>query len=99
MALHLFVSRRAASEIKRAARWWKENRPDAPGAVRKDLKTTLDLLLLQPGIGSEVEEASSPDVQRFYLDRIRYWAYYRVRHDRFEVLSVWHESRGEGPSI
>lgn len=99
MALELHVSRRAAAEIERIVKWWAENRPAAPGAVRKDLKAALDVLLEQPDIGSKVEEASSPDVRRFHVDRIRYWVYYRVRGKRLEVVSVWHSSRGSGPAI
>ena len=99
MALQLFVSRRAAAEIERAAIWWADNRPAAPGAVHIDLKTTLDVLLQQPLMGSKVTQASSPDVRRFHVDRIHYWIYYRVRGMRFEVLSVWHSSRGRGPAV
>ena len=99
MSLELHVSRRAAAEIERIVMWWAENRPAAPGAVRKDLKAALDVLLEQPDIGSQVEEASSPDVRRFHVDRIRYWVYYRVHGRRLEVVSVWHSSRGTGPSI
>ena len=79
MPLELHVSRRAAREIERVVQWWAINRPAAPGAVRLDLQAALDLLLVQPDIGVHVREASSPDVRRFYLDRIRYWVYYRVR--------------------
>jgi plasmid stabilization system protein ParE len=99
MPLELHVSRRAAREIERVVQWWAVNRPAAPGAVRLDLQAALDLLLLQPDIGVRVVEASSPDVRRFYLERIRYWVYYRVRGDRFEVLSVWQANRGQGPSV
>jgi plasmid stabilization system protein ParE len=99
MALELHVSRRAAAEIERIVKWWADNRPAAPGAVRNDLKVALELLLVQPGIGSTVGQASSPGVRRFHLDRVRYWVYYRVRGSRLEVLSVWHSSRGSGPAI
>ena len=99
MPLELHVSRRAAREIERVVQWWAVNRPAAPGAVRLDLQAALDLLLVQPDIGVRVVEASSPGVRRFYLERIRYWVYYRVRGDRFEVLSVWQSNRGHGPSI
>lgn len=47
----------------------------------------------------EVEEASSAHVRRFYLDRIRYWVYYRERQGQLEVLSIWHASRGSGPPV
>ena len=99
MALELHVSRRAAAEIERIVKWWSENRPAAPGAVRTDLRVAFDVLLQQPDLGSKVEEASSPDVRRFHVDRIRYWIYYRVRGNRFEVVSVWHSSRGRGPAV
>ena len=99
MALQLHVSRRAAREIERIVQWWAINRPAAPGAVRKELQNVLDLLLMQPDIGTPVEEASSPGVRRFHVERIRYWLYYRVRQNRLEVVSVWHSSRGSGPAV
>jgi plasmid stabilization system protein ParE len=99
VALELFVSRRAAREIDRVAGWWAANRPAAPGAVRKDLEAAFALLLEQPHMGGAVTQASSPGVRRFHVDRIRYWVYYRVRGTRLEVVSVWHSSRGSGPSV
>lgn len=95
----LFITPRAARGIRRAAEWWSVNRLDTPGAVRADLKTTLAILREQPGIGGEVENASSLDVQRFYLDRFKHWVYYRVRRDELQVLSLWHASRGTDPSV
>ena len=44
MTLRLFITPRAAREIRRAAEWWSVNRLDAPGAVRTDLKATLAVL-------------------------------------------------------
>ena len=99
MALELHISRRAAREIERVVEWWAVNRPAAPGAVRQDLEVALGLLLVQPGIGSVVQQASSPDVRRFHVDRIRYWVYYRVKRNRLEVVSLWHSSRGRGPRV
>lgn len=99
MALQLHITRRATLEIERVVQWWAVNRPAAPGAVRKELQNVTELLLQQPGIGSAVEQASSPGVRRFHVERIRYWIYYRVRRDRLEVLSAWHSSRGSGPAV
>ena len=99
MPLEIFISRRAAREIERVVEWWAENRPLAPGAVRKDLEAALSLLSVQPEIGIRVKGASSPDIRRIHLDRIRYWVYYRVRENRLEVVSVWHSSRGSDPSV
>lgn len=99
MALELFVSLRAARQIDRVAEWWAAHRPAAPGAVRKDLEAALAVLVEQPGLGVEVPQASCRGIRRFHVDRIRYWVYYRVRGKRLEVVSVWHSSRGAGPSV
>ena len=99
MALELFISRRAAREIDRIAGWWAVNRPAAPGAVRADIEAAFALLIEQPSMGGEVTQASSADIRRLHVDRIRYWVYYRVRGKRLEVVSVWHSSRGTGPVV
>ena len=99
MALELFITRRAAREIDRVAAWWAIHRPSAPGAIRIDLEAAFALLTEQPAVGIEVPEASSPGVRRFFVDRIRYWVYFRVRGNRLEVVSVWHSSRGLGPAL
>ena len=99
MGLQLHVSRRAAREIERVVQWWVANRPAAPGAVRKELERVLALLVEQPDLGSPVPQTSSPGVRRFHIDRIHYWVYFRTRNERLEVLSVWHSSRGSGPSL
>ena len=55
MALRVKVSARAASQIRKAAEWWAENRPAAPGAVRIDIGEALALLAQQPGFGTPYE--------------------------------------------
>lgn len=99
MTLQLYVTPRAANELRRAAAWWADNRPAAPGAIRKDFGAAAKVLCAQPGIGEPARGVSSPDVRRICLDRIRYWVYYRVRGSQLQVLSVWHTSRGAGPSV
>ena len=56
MALRVKVSARAASQIRKAAEWWVENRPSAPGAVRTDIGEALALLAQQPGIGTAYDQ-------------------------------------------
>ena len=57
MTLGVKVSARAASHIRKAAEWWAENRPAAPGAVRIDIGEALALLAREPGIGTMYEGA------------------------------------------
>lgn len=99
MALRIKVSARAASQIRKAAEWWVENRPAAPGAVRTDIGEALALLAQQPGIGTVYDGAGAKGVCRLLVGRIRYFIYYRATPDTLEVLAVWHVSRGKQPSL
>jgi len=99
MTLRVKVSARAASQIRKAAEWWAENRPAAPGAVRTDIGEALALLAQQPGIGTAYEGARTKGVRRLLVGRIRYFVYYHVTPDTLEVLAVWHVSRGKQPSL
>ena len=91
MALAYRIKARAKREIAKAAEWWAENRLAAPGAVRKDIE--------QPGLGTKVETGRPVQVRRFYLDRTKYFLYYRVRGEELEVLALWHSSREHGRSV
>ena len=99
MALRVRISARAAAQIRETALWWAENRPAAPGAVRKDIGEALALLALQPGIGAAYQGARVKDVRRLLVGRIRYFIYYRATADTLEVLAVWHVSRGRQPAL
>ena len=85
-------------QIHKAAEWWLENRPSAPGAVVKEVGESLALLAEQPGIGSKYEGTRSPGVRRLFLGRIGYFVYYREVNGSLEVLALWHGSRGNQPS-
>jgi plasmid stabilization system protein ParE len=100
LTLAIRIKPRAALEIEKAAHWWFENRPAAPGAVRLDLEAALALLTQEPGIGTKVQ-LSRVDalVRRLYLPRVKYFVYYRVRGSFLEVITFWHSSRKNAPSI
>ena len=99
MTLRVKVSARAALQIRKAAEWWAENRPAAPGAVRIDVGEALALLARQPGIGTPYESTKIKGVRRLLVGRIGYFIYYCVTIETLEVLTVWHESRGKQPSL
>ena len=99
MALRVKVSARAAAQIRRAAEWWAEHRPAAPGAVRIDIGEALALLSREPGVGATYEGARAKGVRRLLVGRIRYFVYYAVNEGTLEVLAVWHVSRGKQPSL
>ena len=99
MAHRVKVSAHAASQIRKAAEWWAENRPAAPGAVRIDIGEALALLAQQPGFGTAYEGARAKGVRRLLVGRIRYYIYYRVTLEALEVLAVWHVSRGKQSAL
>lgn len=99
MALIVRVKPRAQRQIENAAEWWAENRPAAPGAIRKDLESALALLVDEPGIGTKVEIPRPYVVRRLHLGRVRYFVYYRARGKFLEVVAFWHASRGEWPLL
>lgn len=99
MTLRVKISSRAAGQVRRAAEWWRENRPSAPGAIAKDFGEAVALLAEQPGIGSKYAGVRVKDVRRLYLGRLRYFIYYRVSGDALEILAFWHARRGRQPRL
>jgi plasmid stabilization system protein ParE len=99
MTLRVKISPRAALQIRRAAQWWIENRPAAPGAIGEDVGESLKLLAEQPGIGTKYTGARVGTVRRLFVGRVGYFLYYRVSGDALEVLAFWHASRGKQPKL
>jgi len=99
LVLLVRIKPRAVREIHRAAQWWSENRAATPGAVEADLKDALALLVEHPGIGSKVLNSRDPETRRFFLDRTRYFVYYRARGKFLEVVAYWHSSREHEPRV
>lgn len=97
--LSVEVTPRAAVQIERAARWWAENRPAAPGAIADDFEDAKILLAAQPGVGAKSSSPRYPELRRLYLSRVRYHVYYRVMSDKVVVLAFWHASRGASPKL
>jgi plasmid stabilization system protein ParE len=95
----LRITARAAAEIERADAWWRKNRLSAPAAVREDLKSTFEVLLLQPGIGERVLNAKLLGTRSLQIDRIGYDVYYRVQGEDVVVLALWHSHRAKQPRV
>ena len=84
--LSVEVTPRAAAQIERAARWWTENRPAAPGAIADEFEEAKSLLAAQPGVGARSSSQRHPELRRLYLSRIRYHLYYRVAPGKSSCL-------------
>ena len=98
--LELRVLRRAAGQII-AALWWQSNRQPARDALKEDLRAALELIRIDPLIGSRWLAARHRAVRRLYLGRVRYHLYYRLSPDgsAVEVLAFWHQNRSTDPPI
>ncbi len=99
MTLEVKISARAAGQVRKAAAWWAENRPAAPGALGTDFGEAVALLTEQPGLGAMYEGARTPGVRRLYLSRVRYFIYYKAEGGVLSVLSFWHASRERQPKV
>ena len=95
--LRIEITDDAQAQISAAAAWWAQHRPAAPGAIHEELDWVLDLLRVQPDIGTLARRATLSGVRRVTLSRIRYYVYYRVVGDALQVLAFWHTSRGSRP--
>lgn len=99
MPLRVKISARAANEVRKAAHWWAEHRPSAPGAVATDFAESVALLAQQPGIGAEYEGSRTPGVRRLFLNRVGYFLYYKAEAGELKVLAFWHSSREHQPVV
>lgn len=99
MKKRLRASHRVWAQIDRASNWWRRNRDKAPDAFDLDLEDGLDRIRTNPDIGSPVR-ARRIGVRSLWLERIRYFIYYRVVDDEtVELLGAWHASRGSRPKL
>jgi plasmid stabilization system protein ParE len=97
--LRIEITDNARAQISTAADWWAKNRPSAQDAVRDDIDRLLQLLRVQPAIGTIARTATLSGVRRVMLARVRYYLYYRVADDALQVLAFWHTSRGNEPPL
>lgn len=66
--LRVEITDDAATQIAAAVAWWAEHRPTAPGAILEDLDRILDLLCVQPAMGTRARRASLSGVRRVTLE-------------------------------
>ncbi len=101
MTYRLRVSPHAASQIRKAADWWFENRPKAPHAFEEELEKAFGLATRLPLVGQKVHHSRMSGLRRVLMGRVRYYLYYRVEteKDLVKVLALWHSSRTGHPRL
>ena len=94
--LEIEVTPRALAHLKRAAKWWRENRFAAPEAVAEDFEASAKLLAIEPGIGTRTKSTKYPELRRLQLDRVHHHIYYHVKGSKLVVLAFWGSHRKSG---
>jgi plasmid stabilization system protein ParE len=89
--MHIVAS--ATRQIRAAAEWWRRHRDKAPHAFDDDIDEAFALIRREPGVGVPARYGRHSDVRRLYLERIRYYIYYRVVNDEVLILAIRHASR------
>ena len=97
--LEIEVTPRALLHLKRAAKWWRENRLSVPNAVAEDFEEASKLLAFEPGIGTRTESKRYPELRRFQIDRVHHHIYYHVKNGKLVVLAFWGSEREFGPKL
>ena len=94
-------SARAREQARAVARWWAENRRDAPSLFTDELAAAFERLATLPSSGVPYRSARQKDVRRLLLERSRYHVYYSVDEQaaRVVVRAIWHAARGRDPRL
>jgi plasmid stabilization system protein ParE len=99
--LYIEVSELAEQQIQEADRWWRQNRPKAPDAIREELERVGALLAFRPHLGARAVNVKLVGIRRIHIERIHYDVYYRVvgAPEYVEIVAFWGARRGSGPPI
>lgn len=99
--MKFLVSKRARQELERIERWWKANRPAAPGLFLDELEEAERHLRTSPESGSFYRTKRGDLVRRWSLTKTGHHVYFRYIREKEEirVLSVWGASRERGPKL
>lgn len=101
MIYQVFITATAQSQIRQAAQWWADRRPEVPSLFVDELASTLGLLRTVPLVGSRYSSIHSYDLRRILLKRSLYHVYYTVQPTQTRVIvrAVWHSARGRKPHL
>jgi plasmid stabilization system protein ParE len=92
----------AVTHAQQVERWWRENRPAAPGLLMEELAAAVEKLSIAPSTGAPYPSSLSlPGVRRVLLPRTRYHIYYTVdaAAGLVRIHALWHTARGQGPEL
>lgn len=98
MTLHrIRISSLALRQIDRASEWWRAHRDKAPAAFDQDIDAAIALIRRNPRVGQPVQLRRP--ARRLWIERIRYYLYYREHDAYIEIIALWHASRASRPKL
>lgn len=83
----------AERQLIAAGAWWRRNRDKAPDAFDEEMQSALLYLSENLSSSTTYRPTRRSGVRRYFVDRIRYYVYFRVTDDKIQVLRIWHASR------
>jgi plasmid stabilization system protein ParE len=93
------ITQRAARQIERAQRWWRQHRLDAPYLFDRELQAAFDQLRVAAESG-QVYQRGTTLVWRVLMPRTRNHVYYRILDEAVvQVVTVWGAVRERGPRL
>lgn len=89
MNLPLYLRPEAEADVVSAQDWYERQRSSLGDEFVQELANTFDRIIQMP----EMYAVAWEDVRSCRLRRFPYIIYYRILHDRIEVLAVLHANR------
>jgi plasmid stabilization system protein ParE len=83
----------AERQLMAAAAWWRRNRDKAPSAFEEEIQSALLYLSENLSSSTTYRPTRRSGVRRYFIERIRYYVYFRAIGDKIQVLRIWHASR------
>jgi plasmid stabilization system protein ParE len=95
------IAPRAEAQIRRVAKWWRENRGAAPLLFALELADVLEALERTPSVGIFYAHRRGVPIRRVLLLKTGYHVYFSFDAEAgiVSVRAVWHGRRGKGPDL
>ena len=87
--MRLSLRRRAELDIDKAYVWYESRQEGLGDVFLRSIDACFDRLRREP----QIYPVQHNRIRRARVDRFPYWAYYVIRRDHVDVLSIYHERR------
>jgi hypothetical protein len=89
----------AGALIRQARAWWRDHRPASPATFDRELANALHRIAGVPHASKLYGHLVGAEVRYVFMPRSRYTLYFVIEPQEIVVVSLWHISRGELPTL